>query len=514
MANTSINEPSNPSVIDLGSDQLVTFCLAGGELALPIKSVQEIIKLPEITQVPNTPDYIDGIGNLRGGILPVVNLRKRLGLEPKASDDATRVVVIKSGGVTTGFIVDSVSEVMHFEKDSLEPPPKTSLGIEGQYLRGIAKIDGGKRLVLILAEDQVLPELAVFSKVYAGESRSHGGTQESTLSGPPPHDEVEQLVTFNVGEEEYALSIMQVKEIIRVTDVIPLPKAPEYIVGVVSLRNQLLPIMDLKIIFNQSSSRIKSETEGSEIKSDARRIIVIDLKGVLTGVLVDSVSQVLTLEKKFIELPPAIISRGHKNRLRGVGKLENGKRLLMLLNIDQLISGSDVNGTLEAMKNSTEGMSPVDKSILQAGGEMQLVCFKIDQEEYAVSIMKVQEIIRINEITAVPKTKEYMKGIINLRGTVVPVVDMRTRFGLKTPLDKENCRIMVVDIGGKTTGLIVDSVSEVLRVLKTQIEPPPTSVANRDGKFIEGVGKLNEGKRIIVLINVDFLLTDETAKAS
>ena len=233
--------------IDLGSDQLVTFRLAGEELALPIKSLQEIIKLPEITQVPNTPFYVEGIGNLRGGILPVVNLRKRLGLESKEQDDATRVVVINCGGVATGFVVDSVSEVMHVEFSVLESPPETSSGIEGQYLRGIAKIDDGKRLVLILAEDQVLPELAELAQE-SGAERAE--TNQATVRH---QEEVEQLVTFNVADEEFAVGIMQVKEIIRVTEITPVPKAPEYIVGVLSLRNQLLPIMDLRILFNQKS---------------------------------------------------------------------------------------------------------------------------------------------------------------------------------------------------------------------------------------------------------------------
>jgi purine-binding chemotaxis protein CheW len=487
---------------DEGSEQLVTFRLAGEELALPIKSVQEIIKLPEITQVPNTPSYLDGIGNLRGGILPVVNLRKRLGLPNKESDDATRVVVINSGGITTGFVVDSVCEVMHVEKSVLEAPPETSSGIEGQYLKGIAKIDEGKRLVLILAEDQIFPELAEFAKAQTVQTAIH------------QQDEVEQLVTFNVADEEFGVGIMQVKEIIRLTDVTPVPKSPEYLVGVLSLREQLLPIMDLRVLFGLSSLKTEMAGEILQHKIDSQRIIVVDLDGVLTGILVDSVSQVLTLEKKAIEPPPLIISRGQSNRLRGVGKLENGKRLLMLLNIDRLVSKADKKQLVEAIENKDGDHTKMATETTQSNEEMQLVCFKVDHEEYAVNIMKVQEIIRINEITAVPKTKDYMKGIINLRGTVVPVVDMRTRFGLSAPENQEQCRIVVVNLAGKTTGLIVDSVTEVIRVQKSQIEPPPSSVANLNGKFIDGVGKLEDGKRIIILISVDCLLSDDALKAS
>ena len=361
--------------------------------------------------------------------------------------------------------------------------------------------------MLILAEDQILPELAELSKV-------SNDANMAQASSAHHQDEVEQLVTFNVADEEFAVGIMQVKEIIRVTEITPVPKAPGYIVGVLSLRNQLLPIMDLRILFCQQSLNDEMGKKLSQERVDAQRIIVVDLEGVLTGFLVDSVSQVLTLEKKSIEPPPVIISRGKSNRLRGVGKLENGKRLLMLLNIDRLISNEDKKQMLDAIDGKERGQDKMENVVDKTNEEMQLVCFKVDHEEYAVSIMKVQEIIRINEITAVPKTKEYMKGIINLRGTVVPVVDMRTRFGLKAPSNQELCRIVVVKISGKTTGLIVDSVTEVLRVSKSQIEPPPTSVANLDGQFIEGVGKFNEGKRIIVLINVDCLLSDEVLKAS
>ncbi|MBF0315459.1 MAG: chemotaxis protein CheW [Oligoflexia bacterium] len=501
--------------IALGTDQIVTFRLAEEELALPINSVQEIIKVPDITHVPNTPSYVDGIGNLRGKILPIVNLRKRLGLAEKEKDDATRIVVLNVNGITTGFIVDSVSEVMHIEKSSLEKPPESVDGIEGQYLRSIAKIDEGKRLVLLLAEEHVLPELAELIKAQKGDGSQTKENMEMENTTNHKQEASEQVVTFKVANEGFAIDIMRVKEIIRVTEITPVPKAPQYIVGVMSLRNQLLPIMDLRVLFNQKNLREEMGEKISQDKIDSQRIIVVDIEGVLTGIQVDSVSQVLALEKKSIEPPPAIISSGQQNRIRGVGKLENGKRLLMLLNEDSLVSQLEKQQILATAGAGVIGADKIKKiSEMTTNDEMQLVCFKIDHEEYAINIMKVQEIIRVNEITSVPKTKEYMKGIINLRGTVVPVVDMRTRFGLNALDDKEQCRIVVVSIDGKITGLIVDSVTEVLRVPKNQIEAPPASVANVDGKFIDGVGKFNEGKRIIVLINADCILAADEAKAA
>lgn len=499
---------SKDQKLDLGTDQIVTFRLAGEELALPINAVQEIIKLTDIIHVPNTADYVDGIGNLRGGILPIVNLRKKLGLEDKEANETSRIVVLNTPGGATGFMVDSVSEVMHIENDVLEHPPEMVSSIQGQFLRGIAKIDDGKRMVLILSEEQILPELA-------GLQSEEKKTEERKLDSSHSLNESEQLVTFHIGDEEFAINIMQVKEIIRVTEITPLPKSPKHTIGVMSLRNQLLPIMDLRILFEKPTVREELGDMLTQDHLDAQRIVVVDLGGILTGIQVDSVSQVLTLEKNLIVPPPAIIQANSKNKLRSVGKLENGKRLLMLLDTSKLVSDSDRTKIQKSMGNKKEEKEKMAAQVVEQNtDELQLVCFKVDNEEYAINIMKVQEIIRINEITAVPKTKEYMKGIINLRGTVVPVVDMRSRFNLQKLVNLEQARIVVAHIEGKTTGLIVDSVTEVLRLAKTQIEPTPSSVSNNvDGKFLEGIGKLENGKRIIVLINVDSILSHEDKAA-
>jgi purine-binding chemotaxis protein CheW len=239
-----------------------------------------------------------------------------------------------------------------------------------------------------------------------------------------------------------------------------------------------------------------------------KRVVVVDLNGVLTGIQVDSVSQVLNIQKKQIERPPDIVKSGDADCLKGVGKLDSGKRLIMLLDAGKLISSEDYAQITENADQLRAQSKDSAAKKADASDEIQLVCFKVNKEEYAVDIMKVQEIIRLREITSVPHAKNYMQGIINLRGTVVPVVDMRTRFGLGKMQAAESNRIVVVNIDGRVTGLIVDSVSEVLRVSRDLIEKPPTAVSGVEGKFIEGVGKLAQGKRIIVLVRVEALLVE------
>lgn len=490
-----------------GEGQLVTFALSGEELAFPIGLVQEIVRPPVMTRVPNAPIYMDGIANLRGNILPVINLRERLGLAARETDDATRVVVLDCDGTPTGVIVDSVSEVLHIDADIIEAPPRAVAGIEGQYLRGVAKIDQGKRLVMILAADMLIPELR-------GASAQAGSVRQTVASDKAREaaralDEEELMVTFKLAEEEFAIDIMQVQEIIRVTAVTGVPKAPPFVTGVMSLRNRLLPIIDLRARFGLEPAQAGlAETPVDDEEIDARRVVVIDLDGVLTGIQVDSVSEVLRLPKSSIELPPSILSAEEASKLKGVGKLNQGERLLMVLDVARLLSSEErleVAAAAGAAKSREHAMEARELE-----DEAQLVCFKIAHEEYGIDIMQVQEIIRIEEISAVPKAPEFVEGIVNLRGNVLPVIDMRTRFGLARGERTDQNRIVVVSICGATTGIIVDSVSEVLRLGKKNIEGPPSVLSSEvDRRFIEGLGKLGGGKRIIILLAVDAILSGQ-----
>lgn len=474
-------------------NQLVTFVLDEEEMAIPIQRVQEIIRLPDVTKIPTAPDFVAGIGNLRGTILPIVNLRKRLGLDDRQPNESTRVVVLNQAGVSTGLVVDSVSEVMTVDQGVMEEPPTSIAGIEGQYLDAIAKVDEGKRLVLILNEKRILPELAGMEATL-NQRRADAAMTAGAIIG----DESRQVVTFLVGEEEYAIDIMQVKEIIKISEIVPVPKAPDYILGVMSLRNHLLPIMNLERRFGAGPA--------GEIDLSNKRVVVVELDGMQTGIQVDSVSQVLTIGKTIIEQPPQIVKRKDADCLQGIAKLDAGKRLIVLLDAAKLVSLSDLDQL--GGKNRELDQRAETERRAEAADEIQLVCFRVNKQEYAIDIMKVQEIIRVREITSVPHAKSYMQGVINLRGTVVPVVDMRSRFGLGSTERSDSNRIVVVNMNGNVTGLIVDSVSEVLRISKDVIEKPPASVSGVEAKFIDGVGKLEDGKRIIVMVRVENLLVE------
>lgn len=136
---------------------------------------------------------------------------------------------------------------------------------------------------------------------------------------------------------------------------------------------------------------------------------------------------------------------------------------------------------------------------------LQLVTFRLGKEEFSMDILKVQEIIRIMDITRVPRTPDFIEGVINLRGRVTPVLDLRKRFGLPADEKTNETRIIVVDIDNRTVGLKVDAVSEVLRLPADTVEPPPSLITGAESDYIKGVGKLDG--RLIILLDVSKILS-------
>ena len=142
---------------------------------------------------------------------------------------------------------------------------------------------------------------------------------------------------------------------------------------------------------------------------------------------------------------------------------------------------------------------------------MQLVSFKLGEETYGIEITKIREIILVGEITQIPETPAYVKGLINLRSTVIPVIDLRVRFLLANSELTPESRIMVLHVGSRTIGIVVDSVNEVLRVTPQEISPAPPTVTSSGNEYMTGLVRLKED--LLILLDVDRLFGDEETQA-
>ena len=152
-----------------------------------------------------------------------------------------------------------------------------------------------------------------------------------------------------------------------------------------------------------------------------------------------------------------------------------------------------------------------DEKPQEESGEIQLVSFFVGEEEFGADILMVEEIIRLQPITRVPNTPHFVEGVINLRGKVIPIIDLRKRLNVAETQNTRKTRIIVVNVDSKITGFIVDSVSQVLRIPKDTIEPAPSIVvAEIESEYITGVSKLHD--RLLILLDFSKILTRREKK--
>lgn len=158
-------------------------------------------------------------------------------------------------------------------------------------------------------------------------------------------------------------------------------------------------------------------------------------------------------------------------------------------------------------------MAAVQEST-QAGSDelLQLVSFNIGDEEFGVDILRVQEINRMMDVTRVPNSPEFVDGVINLRGKVIPVVDLRRRFGMERKEHDKNTRIIVVELAGKVVGFVVDAVREVLRIPRNVTEPPPALGGGVKDDYVTAVGKLDD--RLLILLDLERVLSEKGLAAA
>jgi len=146
----------------------------------------------------------------------------------------------------------------------------------------------------------------------------------------------------------------------------------------------------------------------------------------------------------------------------------------------------------------------------EMAGEVKVIVFQLKDEEYGVEVSQVKSIEKLEHITRVPRTPKFVKGVINLRGVVTPIIDLRTRFGLEEGEYTESTRIIIVAVGELEVGLIVDAANDVIDIPVNAVEPPPEVVGGVEAAYLRGVAKLEN--RLLVMLNLDKVLSTEELK--
>jgi len=479
--------------------QFVTFMTGGEVFAVDMAPVQEIIRMPDVVRVPMAPATLNGLANLRGKVLPIISLRRMFGFPEQASDDATRAVIIDVGQ-PLGFVVDRVASVVGVEPSQIEGVGAIRSAVDTDLLSGLIKGVGGHEMIMVLdfaklierefAQMASLQKQVGISSAVAVDSDSG---EEDALS-----DEL-QLVSFNVAEQEYAIAIEDVQEIVQVPEtIIHVPHSASHVIGVMTLRNRLLPLVNLRRMFGLAEHTLDEKS----------RIVVLSLGSASVGVAVDGVSEVLRVAKSCVDAMPALLAKeGDLTEIAEICRLDDGKRLVSIITVSNLFDHSAIKEALTTVNETkaATGQEAADPDDALDDDE-QVVVFYLDKEEFGVPIHSVQEIVRVPEqLIHVPKAPAFVEGVINLRGSVLPVIDLRMRLGLPRVARSDRQRIMVFLIADVRTGFIVDQVTEVLKIPKAVIEPSPR-LSNIQGNILSRMANMEKQKRMVQLLEPAYLV--------
>lgn len=593
------------------SNQMALFFVGNETFGINISSIKEIVRVPELTIVPNAPAFLSGLTNLRNKVLPVIDARVRLNFPETELNDNSRVLVVEMGNYTTGVIVDKVKGVVGIEDMKVEEPPQIiSSGVNKKYIKSVIKSNDGEKIVM---EFDINTLCAIDWDINSDEEQNTNLEQDQTKQ-EKTIDET-QIVTFLLSDEEYSFPIQIVKEVLRVGNITKVPKAPDFVKGVLTVRNSVLPIIDVRQLFEMESitdglnnefdlmehqkkqwlgelerclvtgevfkenlnheesllgkwiehfrtvsleigeviqelrymnlkihenttqllnqrKKLKQDDLLKQFEVDVKqlyeqltakfqdlrqvvkigivedqRIMVVDMNQTSVGLLVDRVQQVLRIPNEIMETPPTVLGTEKSKVLKSIAKIDNGQRIILLLDEEQLLDRQEIKEINEIEQSENQQIMKEEQT-KQQNDEIQLVTFSLGKEQFALNIKEVKEINRIDTITEVPQAPDFIEGVMNLRGNVIPVINLRKRFAMQNIEFNEATKVIIVHIENKLTGLIVDSVSEVLRIQHKNIEPTPKIVkSNFDTDFLKGVAKVDKLKKMLMLISVDKILT-------
>jgi purine-binding chemotaxis protein CheW len=481
-----------------GTQQFVTF-IAGDEVfAADMVPVKEIIRVPEVVRVPLAPAALEGLANLRGKVLPIISLRRLFGFPELPHDDSTRALVVDVGQ-PLGFVVDRVSSVVGVDASHIEDVGSIKTTVNTEMLSSLIKDVGGHAMIMVLDFAKLIEREFSHIAAISKNTGVAGAVQASAQSEEEDSSDELQLVSFDVDGQEYAIAIEDVQEIVQVPEaVIHVPRSESHVLGVMTLRSRLLPLVNLRSMFALPHRDLDEKS----------RIVVLTLGGVSVGVVVDAVSEVLRVSKSGVDALPAMLAReGNLAEVTSICRLDNGKRLVSIVTARNLFGHSVIKEALSAVNESELESDREDtKQDDNLDDDEQVVIFRLDKEEFGAPIASVQEIVRVPEqLIRVPKAPSFVEGVINLRGTVLPVIDLRLRLGLKQVEHTDRQRIMVFLISDVRTGFIVDQVAEVLRIPKAAIEPAPQLSAEQS-QLLSRMANLEKQKRMVQLIDPPHLM--------
>ena len=381
-----------------------------------------------------------------------------------------------------------------FAADRIEHDGAGAGTIDPALLDGVVKGGEGESPIKLLSPSRLLSGQFGGSALPRLPHASAAPLAVSPAAGPPARALV-SLLSFDLSQQEFALPLDRVREIIPLPDhIAELPRPETAVLGVVTLRDRLLPLVSLRALLGLPAD---------DLSKQRGKVVVMSIGEGAIGLAVDATREILRLDPDTVDPAPALLTRGEGDaEIVSICRLDDGRRLVALLSPDRLFRSDLVRRIINDQAAGEAGM----QAEANAMAEEQFIIFRLGRQDYGIPIASVCEIARPPErLTRLPKAPAFIDGVMNLRGSVVPVVDLRRRFDLVDTEQAGSRRILMLAIGGLTAGFLVDGVSEILKVTSDAICPAP-ELSPEQMRLISRVINLEGSGRLILLVDPAQLL--------
>jgi purine-binding chemotaxis protein CheW len=432
---------------------LLAFRVGDERFGVPSAIVREIARLPRITRVPHSPASLIGLGNFRGVVLPIVSFAR---LTDRAAGGERRVILLDTLN-PIALAVDEVAE------------------LAGEADRGLKPID----IDALTARD--------FTGHAQRKSRAVSRTEASACDAAI--NQV-RLMAFVVAGQDYALPVEAVEEVLRLPgDIARMPDADAVVVGSIAVRDALLPLFSLRALLALPATPDLAHA----------RVVVVRIGAQRIGLVVDAMRAILRVDERDVDPVPAVLARGAAEaRIQAICRLDEGRRLVSVLAIEHLLRDDLTARLLQGAEANMAERREIESF-------EQFVLFRIGDEEFGLPIASVIEVAALpGRLTRLPNAPDFVRGVMNLRGKVIPLIDQARRFGSVAAPDAR-ARAIVVRLGDLQAGFIVDAVSEVMRVPASALRPAP-ELGGEETRVFDRIANLEEVGRMVLIVSPQELL--------
>ncbi|CAO3440006.1 Positive regulator of CheA protein activity (CheW) / Positive regulator of CheA protein activity (CheW) / Positive regulator of CheA protein activity (CheW) [Azospirillum endophyticum] len=528
-----------------GSLAFVTVLVGDLRLALPLSAVRAVIRPPGLVRIPLGPPSLDGLAQWHGEAVPVLDLFASLGAKPlevksleanslnaespggkggAPGGREARVVLVGHRGQPVGLRVDAMAGILRCDPDRIDPVTQEEGGLDPAMLDGLLRDGPATILKLDTLIDRQFGDMAEAEPVRADRGMGGLGLAAATEAGRAGGLERQALLVFEVAGQEFALPVDRVREVLPAPrEVARMARAKAHLLGVMSVRDRLLPLVGLRALFG---------LDGAGGQAAGRRVVVVRAGDgqAPVGVLVDEVREILRLDPASIDpVPPLLAREPEFEDLDGIARAGGGdgggRRLVSVLSAERLFRhGAAIDaGMRDDAGGEGNGMEPAQPADGGGAGE-RFVVFRLAGAEYGLPVAAVREVLRRPDgVTPLPGAPDFVTGVLTLRGEVLPLIDQRRLLNLPAAQSAtavsltgsaaalERGRVVVVGRDGLLVGLLVDGLSGLLTVPPERIGPAP-AVSAAQRRLIRRVATLESGKadsggaRLILLMDADSLL--------